>query len=97
MQAVLPRLQPVILSPAHLKEGFEMMRKMMLSSGVITIADMATGIFASFEWEAAMIKGAFESDDVPARVLLIPMANSLIERKGSIEAAVDFLRDTQES
>ncbi|MCH7908540.1 MAG: hypothetical protein IIB38_02855 [Candidatus Hydrogenedentes bacterium] len=56
LQAVLPRLQPVILSPAHLKQGFGMMRQMMLSSGVTTIADMATGIFASFEIEAAMIK-----------------------------------------
>ena len=97
LQAVLPRLQPIILSPAHLKRGFGMMRQMMLSSGVTTIADMATGIFASFEIEAAMIKAAFESDDVPARVLLVPMANSLIARKGSIEAAIAFLRKTEQS
>ncbi len=97
LMAVLPRLQPIILSPEHLSAGFAEMRAMLLQAGVTTIADMATGIFANFDTEAAMIQNAFlmagTENPAPVRTVLVPIASALVAQMGSIEAADAFIQD----
>lgn len=53
------------------------LKAMLRKSGVTTISDMGTGIFAGFEMEAQMIRAAFEHPGNPSRVMLMPMANAL--------------------
>ena len=90
-----PALQRIVFTPEHLQTGMAMLRTMMLKAGVTTIADMATGIFAPFEMESAIIRNSFERDDSPARVVLVPTMSQMIARKGSLDAAISYLRDAQ--
>jgi predicted amidohydrolase YtcJ len=73
----LAKLRPVILSPDKVMSGMAALKRMLLASGVTTIADLATGIFAGFEMEAQMIRAAFEKPQNPSRVMLMPMATAL--------------------
>ena len=97
LAAALPPMRPYILSPMRLNAGFDAMKQMMRENGVTTIADMATGLFAGFDMESAMIGAAFgEAAENPARVMLVPDANSLIKETGSLEAAVAKLAAVEE-
>ena len=71
----IEKLRPHIVSPAKIQSGLAGMQQMMLRSGVTTIADLATGIVAGFNVEAAMITAAFDRPDSPSRVMLMSMAN----------------------
>lgn len=92
LAAALPPMRPYILSPMRLNAGFDAMKQMMRENGVTMIADMATGLFAGFETERALIDAAFgEASGNPSRVMLVPDANSVIKETGSIEAAVAYV------
>lgn len=93
--AALAKLQPHILSPEHLGQGFSIMQTMLLDAGVTTIADMATGIFADFKTEATMIENAFEKTGAPVRILMVPLAKTLMAQKGSFEEADAFIREQE--
>ena len=71
------KLRPVIMTPARLQGGMAAMQAMMLKSGVTTVSDMATGIFAGFAMEAGLIRAAFERPGAASRVMLMPMALEL--------------------
>ncbi|MEY2927608.1 MAG: hypothetical protein RL367_2085 [Pseudomonadota bacterium] len=73
----LARMRPVILSGERITQGMKALQQMMLASGVTTISDMGTGIFAGFDLEAQMIRAAFERAENPSRVMLMPLANAL--------------------
>jgi predicted amidohydrolase YtcJ len=75
----LAKLRPTILSPDKVISGMAALKRMLLASGVTTIADLATGIFAGFEMEAQMIRAAFEQPQNPSRVMLMPMATMLAD------------------
>jgi predicted amidohydrolase YtcJ len=70
----LAKMQPVILTPEKIQHGMAALKQMMLTSGVTTASDMGTGLFASSEMEAGLIKAAFEQPGNPSRVMLMPMA-----------------------
>ena len=70
-------MRPHIVSPAKIQFGLKGMQEMMLRSGVTTIADLATGIVAGFDVEAAMTTAAFDRPDSPSRVMLMSMANAV--------------------
>jgi predicted amidohydrolase YtcJ len=73
----LAKMRPLILTPEKIQSGMASFKRMMLASGVTTISDMGTGIFANFETEAALIKAAFEQIGNPSRVMLMPMATQM--------------------
>lgn len=73
----IARSRPVILTPAGIAAGMASMQALMRRSGVCTVSDMATGIFAGFDAEAAMIRAAFERPDNPSRVMLMPIAGAI--------------------
>ncbi len=73
----LEKMRPFIVTPAKIQSGLKGMQAMMLRSGVTTIADLATGIVAGFNVEAAMITAAFERPESPSRVMLMSMANAV--------------------
>lgn len=96
-QVALPILARVILSPDHLTRGFSDLVEMMRKSGVTTIADMATGIFLDFDTEAKLMASVFEREDVPARLMLVPIGTAMAARTGSVEAAVASMRQREAS
>lgn len=75
--AAIGKMRPYLITPELIQRGMAEMQRMMLASGVTTVSDMATGIFASFDVEAGLIKAAFERDANPSRVMLMPMASQL--------------------
>lgn len=77
LPVALGKLSPYIVTPARIQSGLASMQRMMLRSGVTTVSDMATGLFAGFDAEAAMIGRAFERPDNPSRVMLMPTATSV--------------------
>ena len=97
LSVALARLQPVILAPDHLDTGMKIIQKMLRENGVTTIADMATGLFASFNIEAALIKQTFEREDSPVRVMLVPNVKPMVGQMGSATAVLEFLDQMQSS
>ena len=93
----LARLQPVILAPDKLNAGMTIIQKMLRQNGVTTIADMATGLFASFNIEAALIKQTFDHQDSAVRVMLVPNVKPMVEQMGSADAVMEFLNQMQSS
>ncbi|MEC8950463.1 MAG: amidohydrolase [Pseudomonadota bacterium] len=93
----LARLQPVILAPDKLNAGMTIIQKMLRQNGVTTIADMATGLFASFNIEAALIKQTFDHQDSAVRVILVPNVKPMVEQMGSTDAVMEFLNQMQSS
>ena len=73
----LDKMRPSILSPQRIQKGMADLQRIFLTKGVTTASDMATGIFASFEMEATLIKAAFERDGSAARVMLMPIASAM--------------------
>lgn len=73
----LDKLRSVLLAPERLKSGFAALQRLLLTSGVTTTSDMGTGIFASFDVEAGLIRAAFERPDNPSRTMLMPLAHSI--------------------
>ncbi|MEZ4283023.1 MAG: amidohydrolase family protein [Myxococcota bacterium] len=86
----LDRLRPVLLSPERLGAGFAALRRNLLSSGVTTVSDMGTGIFAPFDVEAGLIREAFEGPDSAARIMLMLLANGVApeEDPGAVIEAI---------
>ncbi len=70
----LAKMQSLIVTPEKIQRGMAAMQRMMLTSGVTTVSDMGTGLFASFDVESHLIKTAFERPGNPSRVMLMPMA-----------------------
>ncbi|MFP6809616.1 MAG: amidohydrolase [Pseudohongiellaceae bacterium] len=93
----LARLQPVILAPDKLNAGMTIIQKMLRQNGVTTIADMATGLFASFNIEAALIKQTFDHQESAVRVMLVPNVKPMVEQMGSADAVMEFLNQMQSS
>ena len=93
----LARLQPVILAPDKLNAGMTIIQKMLRQNGVTTIADMATGLFASFNIEAALVKQTFDHQDSAVRVMLVPNVKPMVEQMGSADAVMEFLNQMQSS
>ena len=77
LSIALDKLRPVIFTPERITAGMAGMQRMMRSSGVTTVSDMGTGVFASFAAEADMIKAAFDRPGNPSRVMLMSMATTL--------------------
>lgn len=83
--AALGKLRPVILGPGKVQQGMAKLQAMMLRSGVTTVSDMGTGIFARFDTEAALIRAAFEREGSAARVMLMPLAGEFMG-EGDLDA-----------
>lgn len=77
LMAAVGKMRPYLVRPDLIQRGMGEMQRMMLASGVTTVSDMATGVFASFDMEAALIKAAFERAQNPSRVMLMPMASQI--------------------
>lgn len=89
LPAALGKMRPDILGPGMVGQGMGKLQAMMLQSGVTTISDMGTGIFAGFEAEASLIRAAFERADNPSRIMLMPLASEFM---GEADLDVWFAR-----
>ena len=77
LMAAVAKMRPYLITPELIQRGMGEMQRMMLASGVTTVSDMGTGIFASFDMEAGLIKAAFERNSNPSRVMLMPIASQI--------------------
>lgn len=75
--AALAKLRPVIMGPGKVQRGIGLLQDMMRQSGVTTVSDMGTGIFADFGTEAGLIRAGFERPGGHARMMLMPLASQL--------------------
>ncbi len=73
----LEKMRSTILTPERMRKGMSDLKTIFVKNGVTTASDMATGIFASFDVEAGLIKAAFEQPGSAARVMLMPFANGM--------------------
>ena len=69
---VLPRLAPILFAPEFIDAGFDRNNDYLLSRGVTTVGDMATG-GVNWELELATLKRNISDKNKPLRVVLIPM------------------------
>jgi hypothetical protein len=87
---IVPRLAPVLFAPEFIDAGFDRNNAYLLSRGVTTVGDMATG-GVSWELELATLKRNISDKNTPLRVVLIPDAFKMIQQKGDMEGAFSFI------
>ncbi|MFN5085307.1 MAG: amidohydrolase [Novosphingobium sp.] len=77
LPVALAKMQPALLGGTKVRDGMAALQRMMLTSGVTTVSDMGTGIFADFATEAGLIRAAFERRGNPSRIMLMPLAHQV--------------------
>jgi hypothetical protein len=77
LPVALARMQATLLGGDKVRDGMAALQRMMLASGVTTVSDMGTGIFADFATEAGLIRTAFERPGNPSRIMLMPLAHQI--------------------
>lgn len=70
------KIVPYLLAPERYKNGLARLRRVVHFGGHTTIGDMAVGIFGA-EMEIAAAIAAFDNDETPFRIDMIPDGNSL--------------------
>ena len=75
LAAALSRMVPYLLMPDRLNAGLEAVRSIVHQGGITTIADMGIGLYLGLHAETAIHRSAFESPDVPIRIVLVPSAS----------------------
>jgi predicted amidohydrolase YtcJ len=80
MRLALSRLAPILLAPAHYQRGLALTRQAIHAGGITSIMDGAFGTLdLETEWRALQ---AWETDDLPFRVVLLPDGRALGEELG---------------
>lgn len=85
-----PLLGPILFSPDFVDPGFRRNAAYLVSKGVTTVGDMATG-GVNWELELSALKRNFVDTNAPLRIVLVPDAYKMIAQKGGIEGSFDFL------
>ena len=73
-----PKILPILMEPTRWKRGLRMQLSNMQARGIVCIADLAAGSFGDRELE--LMKSVFDTDDVPMRTYLIPLAKFLYDQ-----------------
>ncbi len=89
---VLPLLAPVLFSPEFIDPGFKRNSAYLLSRGITTAGDMATGGI-NWELELAALKRNFVDTKAPLRIVLIPDVFKMGPQKGGVDGAFAFLNE----
>ncbi len=89
---VVPRLGPIVFAPEFIDDGYQRNNDYLLSRGVTTVGDMATG---GVNWglELAAFQRNIVDKDIPLRVVLIPDAFKMVPQHDSFDAAFAFIDD----
>lgn len=87
---VVPRLGPILFAPEFIDQGYDRNNAYLLSRGVTTVGDMATG-GVNWDLELAAFQRNIVEKDVPLRVVLVPDAFKVIPQAGGFEEAFDFV------
>ncbi len=87
---VVPRLAPILFAPEFIDPGYDRNNAYLLSRGVTTVGDMATG-GVNWDLEIAAFQRNIVEKDVPLRVVLVPDAFKVIPQAGGSEEAFDFV------
>ena len=85
------KIVPHLLQPERYAEGLERLKRVVRFGGHTTIGDMAVGIFGA-EMEIAAAIGAYENDETPFRVDMIPDGNGLAARMQDREKELETVK-----
>lgn len=87
------RLQSVLNDPARIAEGLATLKTMAHEGGITTMADMGVGILGSIDLEWNIMSSAFDAPDTSMRLMLVPMAPTLMKEAGSLNGAVALAKE----
>lgn len=74
---VMSKITPELLSEKAMADNFDKLRKLAQMGGVTTMGDMATGTTGQVEPEVKMMQNAYENDNTPFRIKLVPDLKAL--------------------
>ena len=87
---VVPLLAPILFDPAFIDPGYDRNNAYLLSRGVTTVADLATG-GVNWDLEFAAFQRNIVDKNVPLRVVLVPDAFKIIPQTEGFDAAFGFV------
>ncbi len=87
---VVPRLAPILFAPEFIDPGYDRNNAYLLSRGVTTVGDLATG-GVNWDLEIAAFQRNIVDKDVPLRVILVPDAFKVIPQAGGFDESFEFL------
>ncbi len=85
-----PLLGPILFSPDFVDPGFRRNAAYLLSKGVTTVGDMATGS-VNWDLEMAALKRNFVDTNAPLRIVLVPDAYKMLPQKGGLDGSFEFV------
>lgn len=89
-EIAMPRLAPIMFAPDFIDPGYDRNNAYLLSKGVTTVGDLATGN-VNWELELAALQRNIVDKNVPLRVILIPDAFAMLAQKGGHDGAFEFI------
>ncbi|MGB1263615.1 MAG: amidohydrolase [Cognaticolwellia sp.] len=89
---VVPRLAKYLLSPNNIDSGYRRNVDYLVSGGVTTIGDLATGQ-VSWPLEQAAIKRNLIDKQAPFRSVIVPSAKLMAKQYGGLEKSFELIND----
>ncbi|MCP4381252.1 MAG: amidohydrolase [Hyphomicrobiales bacterium] len=91
-EVALPRLAPYILSAEFIGAGFDRNTDYLVSGGITTVGDLATG---QVDWnlELATFKQNLIDKNVPYRTVIVPAAHVMALANGGLDQSFQFIDD----
>ena len=89
-ELALPRLAPVIMNPTFIDAGFQRNKDYLISGGVTSAGDLATG---KIDWnlEINAMKRNFVDVKAPLRLVLVPAAYGMAQKHGGLDKSFRFI------
>jgi predicted amidohydrolase YtcJ len=89
---VVPRLAKYLLAPANVDSGYRRNVDYLVSGGVTTIGDLATGQ-VSWPLEQGAIKRNLVDKQAPLRTVIVPSAKLMAKQFGGLDASFKVIND----
>jgi len=90
---VVPRLASYLLAPANVDSGYRRNVDYLVSGGVTTIGDLATGQ-VSWPLEQGAIKRNLVDKQAPLRTVIVPSAKLMAKQFGGLDASFKVINDS---
>jgi predicted amidohydrolase YtcJ len=89
-EVVLPRLAPYLMSPDYINSGVDRNTEYLISGGITTAADMATGML---DWglTLATFKANIIDKNVPYRTVIVPDAHNMALANGGLDKSFNII------
>jgi predicted amidohydrolase YtcJ len=91
LAGIQEKLMPVVASPGRVAAGLQQLREVLFAGGITTVGDTASGVL-DLDLDFSVMQTAFEKEETPFRIYLIPGADGMAAKFGHARAASEIAK-----